>query len=141
MAEFITTAVQTVQPNQDIIFTNVAVPSNNRSIIHREGSGLVSLRGITNQCRARFKVAFGGNIAVSEGGTVEPISVAIAIDGEPLMSSIMTVTPAAVGDFWNVSREIYIDVPCGCCSQVSVRNINTQAIDVSNVNFIAERVA
>ena len=141
MAEFISTAVQTVQPNQDIIFTNVAVRSNNRSILHREGSGLVSLRGITNQCRARFKVAFGANIAIPTDGTVEEISLAIAIDGEPLNSSTMIVTPAAVEEFWNVSREIYVDVPCGCCSQVSVRNISTQAVDVANANLIVERVA
>lgn len=141
MAEFISAAVQTVQPNQDIIFTNVAVRSNNRSILHREGSGLVSLRGITNQCRARFKVAFGANIAIPTGGTVEEISLAIAIDGEPLNSSTMIVTPAAVEEFWNVGREIYIDVPCGCCSQISIRNTSTQPIDVANANLIAERVA
>lgn len=40
---------------------------------------------------------FGGNIAIATGGTVTPISVAIAINGEPLPATTMTVTPAAVG--------------------------------------------
>jgi len=141
MAEFITTATQTVAQNQDVIFTDVAVGSNNRSIFHRNGSGLVTLRGITNQCRARFKVYFGGNVAISTGGTVEPISLSIAIDGESVGSAIMTVTPAAVEEFWNVSSSVFIDVPCGCCSQISVANTSSQSIDVNNANLIVERVA
>lgn len=140
MAEFIAVPVQTVEANRNILFTNTTICGNN-SIIHSNGSGLVSMRGITNQCRARFRVTFGANIAISEGGTVEPISVAIETNGEPIASTIMTVTPAAIGDFFNVSRTTYIDVPAGCCAQVSVGNINTQAIDIENAILIVERVA
>jgi hypothetical protein len=53
----------------------------------------------------------------------------------------MTVTPAAVENFWNVFSAIYIDVPQNCCVSVSVRNINTQAIEVQNANLIVERMA
>ena len=140
MAEFITVPLQTVEANQNILFTDTTVCGTN-SIMHRNGSGLVTLRGITNQCRARFRVTFGANIAISEGGTVEPISVAITLNGEPVASTIMTVTPAAVEEFFNVSRTLYLDVPAGCCVQVGVRNINTQAIDVENASLIVERVA
>lgn len=140
MAEFIAVPLQTVEANRNILFTDTTICGNN-SIVHSNGSGLVTARGITNQCRARFRVTFGANIAISTGGTVEPISVAIEVNGEPIASTIMTVTPAAVEEFFNVSRTTYINVSAGCCVQVSVGNINTQAIDVENANLIVERVA
>ncbi len=138
--EITANALQTVAANQNVIFTETAVCGSN-SIIHREGSGLITLRGITNQCRARFKVFFSGNIAISEGGTVGPISIAITINGEPVASTTMIVTPTAAEQFFNVASAVYLDIPCGCCSQIGVRNTSTQAIDVQNANLIAERVA
>lgn len=109
--------------------------------MHRADSGLVTLRGLTNQCRARFKVSFGGNIAIPTGGTVEAISLAISLDGEPIGPTTMIVTPAAVENFFNVSSDIFIDVPKGCCLTVGVRNTSIQDILVQNANLIAERVA
>ena len=69
--------LQTVAVNQNVLFTDPVVPGN-CSIVHRDGSGLVTMRGITNQCRARFRVSFGGNIAIPTSGTIAPISLAIA---------------------------------------------------------------
>lgn len=140
MAEYTANAVQTVGVNQNVLLTEEPV-CGNCSIIHREGSGLVTLRGLTNQCRARFRVYFSGNIAIPTDGTVDPISLAIAINGEPVASSTMTVTPAAAEEFFNVGSSVFINVPAGCCTQVSVENISTQAIDVQNANLIVERVA
>lgn len=127
--EIIANAVQTVPANQNVYFTDT-ITSGNYVISHRDDSGLVNLRGITNQCRARFKVAFGGNIAIPTGETVGPISLAIAIDGEPIRATTMTITPAAVGDFFNVSAAAYVDVPNSCCTTVSVQNISTIPVDV-----------
>lgn len=138
--EITANAVQTVLENQNVIFTDNVV-CGSASIIHRDGSGLVTLRGITSQCRARFKVSFGANIAIPTGGTVEPISLAITVEGEPIGTTTMTITPAAVENFFNVSSSIYVDVPRGCCLSVGVRNINTQSILVQNANLIVERVA
>lgn len=138
--ELTANALQTVEANQNVLFTDTVV-CGSCSILHRDGSGLVTLRGITNQCRARFKVTFGGNVALPAGGTVEAISLAIAINGEPVQSTLMIETPAAVEEFSNVFSAIFIDVPAGCCVQVSVRNTSTQAIDVQNANLIVERVA
>lgn len=138
--EITANALQVVEANQNVIFTETAVCGSN-SIIHREGSGLVSLRGITNQCRARFKVFFSGNIAVPTGETVGPISLAIAMNGEGVGPTTMIVTPAAVEQFFNVASAIYLDVPCGCCSQVSVKNISDIPVNVQNANLIVERVA
>lgn len=138
--ELTANALQTVEANQNVLFTDTVV-CGSCSILHRDGSGLVTLRGITNQCRARFKVTFGGNIALPAGGTVEAISLAIAINGESVASTTMIVTPAAVEEFSNVFTAVYLEVPANCCSQISVRNISTQAIDVQNANLIVERVA
>lgn len=138
--EIIAVAEQTVLANQNVLFTDV-VTSGNFSISHRDGSGLITLRGNTNQCRARYKVSFGGNIAVPTGGTVEAISIALALEGEGIASSTMIVTPAAVEEYFNVFCSMFIDVPRGCCLTVSVKNTSTQSILVQNANLIVERVA
>ncbi len=140
MAEFTANAIQTVALNQNVLFTEEPV-CGNCSIIHREGSGLVTLRGITKQCRARFKVSFSGNIAIPTGGTVGPVSLAIATNGEAINSTNMIVTPAAVGEYFNVASGVFLDVPAGCCTQISVKNTSTGPVDVQNANLIVERVA
>ena len=138
--EIIANALQTVAANQNVYFTDT-VTDGNCAIIHRTGSGLVTLRGITNQCRARYRVSFGANIAVPTGGTVGPISLAIGIDGEAVPATNMIVTPAAVEEFFNVFSAIFVDVPRNCCLTVSVKNTTDAAIDVQNANLIIERVA
>lgn len=138
--EITANALQTVELNQNVQFTDTAV-CGSCSIMHRDGSGLVTLRGLTNQCRARFKAFFSGNIAIPTGGTVEAISLALAINGEAIATTTMIQTPAAVEEFANVASAVYIDVPANCCVTVSVRNTSTQAIDVQNANLIIERVA
>lgn len=138
--EIIANAVQTVPANQNVYFTDTVICGNG-SISHRDDSGLVTLRGVTNQCRARFMVAFGGNIAVPTGGTVGPISLAIAIEGEPVPATTMIVTPAAVEQFFNVKSSVFIDVPRGCCTRISVENTSDKAIVVQNANLIITREA
>lgn len=139
--ELISNAIQTVAENQNVLFTDTVVKGN-CSIVHREGSGLVTLRGITDQCRARYRVSFGGNVAIPTGGTVGPISLAIAINGEAIAASTMISTPAAVEEYNNVFSAIFLDVPRGCCFQVSVKNLTAdQGIEVQNANLIIERVA
>lgn len=141
MAEFTANAVQTVNTNQNILFSDKAVSSGNCSIIHREDSGLITLRGVTRQCRARFKVFFSGNIAIPTGGAVGAISLAIATNGEPVNTTTMIATPTTTGAYNNVAGAIYLDVPAGCCIQVSVKNTSSQAIVVQNSNVIVERIA
>lgn len=139
--EITANAIQVVNINQPVLFTETAV-AGNCSMLHREGSGLVGLRGLTNgQCRARFLVTFGANIAVPEGETVGAISLAIAINGEPVLTSSMISTPAAVNEYNNVGASLYIDVPIGCCSQISVENTSTIPVSVQNANLMVERVA
>jgi hypothetical protein len=99
------------------------------------------LRGLTNQCRARFKVSFGGNVAIPATGTAGAISLAIAINGEPVPSTTMIETPTVVDSYSSVFSAVYIDVPTCCCTQVSIKNIGADSINVQNANLIIERVA
>ena len=138
--EITAVALQEVAENQNVLCTDTVI-CGNPSIVHTAGSGLVTLRGLTNQCRAQYKVTFGGNIAIPTGGTVEEISLALTIDGEPLGSTLMIETPAAVEEFSNVFSAVYIAVPRGCCVTVGVRNTSAQAINVQNANLIVERIA
>lgn len=138
--EIIANALQTVAANQNVYFTDTVI-CGGPAISHRDDSGLVTLRGLTNQCRARFRVSFGANIGLPTGGTVGPISLAIAIDGEPVRATTMTVTPAAVEEFFNVYSSLYVDVPRGCCLTISVQNITADDIDVQNANLIVDRTA
>lgn len=138
--EIIANALQTVPANQNVYFTDT-VTCGNCSITHRDDSGLVTLRGLTNQCRARFRVTFGANIGLPADGTVGPISLAIAIDGEAVRATTMTVTPAAVETFFNVFSSVFVDVPRGCCVTISVKNITEDDVDVVNANLIVDRVA
>lgn len=138
--EIIANAVQTVNANQNVYFTDTVIHGNN-CISHRDDSGLINLRGITDQFRARYKVSFGANIAVPTGQTAGAISLAIAIDGEPVQSTTMTVTPGAVDAYFNVFSDIFVEVQRGCCSTVSVQNISNIPVDVRNANLIAVRTA
>lgn len=144
MAEYTSNAVQTVAVGQNVLFTDTAVPCNKGYILHREGSGILTLRGIVNNscgCFARYKVFFGGNIAIPTGGSADPISVALAIDGEVIPTSSAIVTPAATGDYWNISESLYVTVPRGCCYTIAVENTSDQPINVQNANIIVERTA
>lgn len=138
--EIIANALQTVAANQNVYFTDT-ITGGSMSISHRSNSGLVSLFGNTNQCRARFKITFGGNIAIPAEETVVPISLAIAIDGEAVQSTTMTVTPTAVDTFFNVFSAIFVDVPRGNVETISVKNISDIPIELENANLIIERVA
>ena len=138
--EITANALQTVASGANIAFTD-SVTRGSCSIIHSGGSGLITVRGITNQCRARFQAFFNANVAIPTGGTVAPITLAISVNGEAIGPATMISTPAAVEEFNNVSAAIYLDVPAGCCYTISVKNLSEDDVDVQNANLIIERVA
>lgn len=155
MAEFTKNEVQTVLSSQ-VVTLNTTIGCNKGYVYHRNGSGIVTLRGITPNCFARYQVTFNGNIAVPSTGTAGPISVAIAIDGEPILTSRAIVTPAAVAtepptqeNFFNVTSTAIVNVPKGCCFNISVENTSegatptdpAPAILVQNANLVVDRVA
>lgn len=141
--ELTANATQAVAAGQNVLFTDTPVRCNRGYVVHRDGAGLVTLRGLCNGCSpiARYRVLFLGNISVPTGGAVAPISVALALGGEALPTTTATVTPAAVENAFNVATSAFVDVPRGCCVSLSVRNISTQAINVANANLMIERVA
>lgn len=139
MAQFTNVFLQQIAANANAVFSETPVAASS-CINHREGSGIVTLRGMTSQCRARYLVQFNGNIAIPTGGTVGPISIALAVEGEALGSATATVTPAAVTDEFNVSAAAYVDVPRGCCTTLAVKNINAQTIELQNASLIVTRV-
>lgn len=141
MATFTAAAAQTVAANQNAVLTTSPIPCNRGFICHRPGSGLITLRGITNQCRARYKVSATANIAVATGGTAGAISVALTNNGEALPTATAIVTPGATGALFNVRVEDIFDVPKGCCITLALRNTSAQAITVQNLNIIVERIA
>ena len=153
MAEFTYNPVQTVQPNQQVLLnTTIGCPKG--YVLHREGSGIVTLRGIVNNptnCFARYQVTFNGNIALPAEATVSPISISIAIDGEPIQTSRAIFTPAAADQYGNVTSTAIVTVPRGCCFNISVENTsavpatpagaNAPAINVQNANLTVARIA
>ena len=158
MAEYVNNAVQVVQPNQPVLLTG-SIPCNKGYVYHREGSGLLTLRGIVNNpCNnfARYQVTFNGNIAVPNGGTAPAgISIALALDGEPILTSKAIATPAAAAEatpsdlnYFNVTSTAVITIPKGCCFNVSVENTSeapaagvAPAINVKNANLTVTRIA
>lgn len=141
-AEYSAIAAQTVAVGENVLFDNGCRSCRKGFIQHRDDSGIFFLKGASNGCRAVYRVTFNGNIAIATGGTVEPISVALTINGEALGNATATVTPAAIGGFFNVSVTTFVEIPCGCCVTVSVKNVSdTTAIDITNANVIFDRVA
>lgn len=141
MAEYTAPLLQEVAAGQNVQFTDTVVRCTKGYVQHREGSGIFTLRGITNGCFARYRIQFGANISVPTGGTVGPISVAIAIAGEPLAASTAIFVPAAVDEFGNVSVFASVDVPKGCCMNVAVENTSGIDINVQNANIEITRTA
>lgn len=142
-AEYISIQESTVESGQNILLTD-SIPCTRGYVIHRNGSGILTLRGIVNgACNtfARYEVTANGNIAIATGGTVDPISIALSLDGEALQSSRAIITPAAVEDYGNVTVTAIVTVPKGCCYTVAIENISGQAILAQNFNVTVSRTA
>lgn len=157
MAEYTFNPIQRVEPGQNVIL-NDNIPCNRGYVLHRNESGIVTLRGVVNNPTgyfARYQVTFNGNIAVPSDQEVGPISIALAIDGEPIQTSRAIVTPADTAtdpptqeNFFNVTSTAIITVPRCCCFTVAVENTSAgldggvaPAILVQNANLTVARIA
>ncbi len=124
MAEYLTRdLVESVALNAPIPFID-SIPCNRGYVYHQNGTGIFVLRGITNNCFARYEVTFTGNIAIPEEGEVTPIATAIVVSGEERIGSRSIYTPAEVDEYGNVTSRAIVDVPKGCCFTVSVEYVN-----------------
>ena len=150
MAEYLANATQLVELNQPIVFS-ASIPCNRGNVIHEDETGIFILRGNSTGCFARYQVTYNGNIALPEGGTVGPIAVAIATNGEARPTSRAVITPAAVEEYGNVTSTAIITVPRGCCYSIGVRAVSglvddatgtpAPAINVTNSNLVITRIA
>ena len=152
MAEYVQAqSPQNVAYGQNLLLID-SIPCPNGYVVHRNGSGILTLRGIVNGCGcfARYEVTFNGNIAVPEGGTPAAIAVALAIDGEPIQTSRAIVTPAEAEQYFNVTSTAIITVPKGCCYTIALENVNAgvggdivdeQTISVADGNITVARIA
>lgn len=151
MAEYVANAVQQVNLNDPVIL-NASIPCTRGYVWHADETGIFILKGKVSApcCFARYQVTFNGNIAIPEGGTVTPIAIAIAENGEPRVTSRAIFTPAAAEDYGNVTSTAIITVPAGCCFSVSVRAVAATsdttvtpapAINVQNANLVINRIA
>lgn len=137
MAEF-TSTIQQVAAGQNAVLDNDVIRS--RCVSHRTGSGLICVDNSGCDCKpARYKVFVKANISIPTGGTVGPISLGIALNGEIVQSSITTVTPAATGDEFSVATEEIVNAG-KCPVNIAVRNPNTQTIQISELVVIVERI-
>lgn len=150
MAEWTSAAVQTVNPGEAIVFTNTVKRCNRGLVLHRDDSGGFTLRGVgspmNNGCgcgccnqTVDYMVDFGANIAIPTGQTVGPISVAFSLEGNTLTGTTMEVTPAAVEEFFNVSRAASVQVWKGCCPTFSIRNTSPIPILVEAANLVIKK--
>lgn len=143
MAEYVYPLDQTIASGNNVLLQD-SIPCNKGYVIHRNGSGILTLRGIVNSpCAkfARYFVEFNGNIAVPAGETPGEISLALAIDGEALQTSLARVTPTVTETFFNVTSVAYITVPAGCCVTIAVENTSNIPIVAANSNLVVNRVA
>lgn len=149
MAEYLANDVQAIALNQPAIFT-ASIPCNRGNVYHEDETGIFILRGNTNNCFARYQVTFNGNIALPTGGAVAPIAVALAVNGEPRLTSMAIFSPAAVEEYGNVTSTAIVTVPRGCCFSLSLRSVPASAdatvtpapvIDMQNANIVINRIA
>lgn len=132
MAEYLANAVQNVALNGPIIFT-ASIPCRKGYVYHEDETGIFILRGITDNCFARYQVTFNGNVAIPTGGAITPVAVAVAVNGEPRLTSRAIYTPAAVDEYGNVTSTAIITVPRGCCFSLSVEYVDATVDDPATV--------
>ena len=149
MAEYVGIQTEQLVPfGQNVLLVD-SIPCPKGQVVHRNGSGILTLRGCGSNCFSRFQVTFGANIAVPEGGMAGAIALALALNGEPILDSRAIVTPTAVEEYNSVSRTIAVTVPRGCCYTLAIENVNagvdglidTQTISVADVNLTVARIA
>lgn len=151
--EFLWNEVQEVALNAPILL-RTSIPCSRGCVYHEDETGNFILRGAnsSNCCNAyaQYQVTFNGNIAIPEGGTVTPIAVAIAVNGEPRLTSRAIYTPAAADEYGNVTSTAIIKVPRCCCFSLSVDAVPATTdptvtpapvIDVQNANLTITRIA
>lgn len=147
-AEYSIIAPQTVQPNQPAVFLDSPCPCAEGFIFKKSGGVfLLASNAPDNTCRCgcgcrriyetNYEVEVHANIEIPTGGTVEEITLALAVDGVIAPESIMSYTPAAVEVAGNVGTSIIVPVISLCgCESVALINASTQDITINNGSIV-----
>lgn len=149
MAEYTNVDNQLVALNNPLVFT-ASIPCTKGYVFHENNTGNFTLRGVTNNCFARYQIVWNGNVQIPEGGAISPIGIAVTINGEVRPSSLAIYSPTAVETLGNLTSTAIVTVPKNCCFNLSVRYVSgvtdgttspTPAVEVSNSNLTITRIA
>lgn len=151
--EFLKNEIQEVALNAPILF-DTSIPCTKGYVYHEGNTGNFILKGANSSCNcnqfAQYQVTFNGNIAIPEEGDVVPIAIAIAVNGEPRLTSRAIFVPAEAEEYGNVTSTAIIKVPRCCCFSLSVDAVPATTdptvtpapvIEVQNANLTITRIA
>lgn len=151
MVDYLYNDMQSVSLYSPVLFYASGQCSNN-GVYHESNTGNFILRGNgANDCSkfAYYQVTFNGNIALPEDAEdVVPIAIALTVNGEPRYVSRAIFTPAAVGEYGNVTSTAIIKVPRCCCFSLGVEAVPATTdptvtpaplINVQNANLTITR--
>lgn len=134
MAEYISTVTQDVAAGSPVILQTTAIKGG-CSIQHRDGTGSVSLRGSGSCCNpARYKVFAHVSITTVDA---TPVQLGLALDGEVLPETIMSMQTATVGTLLSGSTGAIVLSDFG--SRVTIEAIT--AAEVNTALLTVERIA
>jgi hypothetical protein len=136
---------QIIQPNQPVIYLDAPCPCSEGLVFKKSGGVFLLANNAPTQnncscgcgCRriyeTNYEVEVNANIQIPEGGTVEEIQLAIAVDGVIDPASVMRYTPSAVEVAGNVGTSIIVSVQSICgCESIAIVNASTQPIQLLN---------
>lgn len=135
MIELTNSEIQTVLVGQRVVFDRT-ITHTGCAEYHRVTSGNVTLTK-----PGKYLVSFSANIAIPTGVTPTEVALDLVQDGDILGGTVMRATPAAVDEYFNVSRDRIVDVFCGTTSVIGVANAGTTNVSVDNPNLIVRRIA
>lgn len=148
-AEYSIVSPQTVAPNQPAVFLDSPCPCR-EGLIYKKSGGVFLLANnapTQNNCscgcgcrriyETNYEVEVHANIEIPADGTVEEITLALAVDGVIDPASVMSFTPAAVEVAGNVGTSIIVSVPSICgCESIALVNASTQDIMINNASLV-----
>ena len=130
MAKYITSTDQNVALNNTIPFDIVSIPCN-KGCVTPITTGVLTLQGSKANRFAQYEVDLQANVAISEGGEITPVALAITLNGVAVPDSVAIVTPAAAEEFWHINTSATITVPCDCCVSISAAYVDATEDDAA----------
>lgn len=129
MIDAVNVAAQTVNVNNPVIFGATRIKTG-CTVRHEQGSGrfVLTKPGV-------YRVTFNANISTTDAGTA---ILGVTQDGEAITGASINATTIA-GASLPVSVTTLVRVYC-CDSSVSVANLSTVAINVTDANIIIDRL-